>query len=373
MEARVGRERRLRAGPLAQLAEQRTFNPWVVGSSPTGPTRCPRTEGCDLELDPGAGTIFFVHRGPIHSYVDAAILQARLTNPKTNIVVMGDQSPTQISFEIASQVRYQSLSDYSSRASAFAEIFRFEANHRYDYELLNFQRWFYLREFCEANSLSGPFLLLDSDAYLYLSMHEVIENLQSSMTVVDRVGPQFTFFLDLEAITKFTDFLTDCFSSDSGFRKLSNFVDEWQEHGLPRVCDMAALGSYVKQQPVEDIGIAERTDFVFCENVGSSQGLAMSMLGKKVTVINNRRYFTTKDARKVLAGGIHLQGGNKALWPYFVDKSVRREIRAHSPRAYRVQRAGARRKVFRIGFLKTLTLLKRLVSFRPAAFRQKVN
>ena len=25
-------------GPLAQLAEQRTFNPWVVGSSPTGPT-----------------------------------------------------------------------------------------------------------------------------------------------------------------------------------------------------------------------------------------------------------------------------------------------------------------------------------------------
>jgi hypothetical protein len=25
-------------GPLAQLAEQRTFNPRVVGSSPTGPT-----------------------------------------------------------------------------------------------------------------------------------------------------------------------------------------------------------------------------------------------------------------------------------------------------------------------------------------------
>jgi hypothetical protein len=25
-------------GPLAQLAEQRTFNPWVVGSIPTGPT-----------------------------------------------------------------------------------------------------------------------------------------------------------------------------------------------------------------------------------------------------------------------------------------------------------------------------------------------
>lgn len=29
-------------GPLAQLVELRTFNPQVVGSSPTGPTFCPR-------------------------------------------------------------------------------------------------------------------------------------------------------------------------------------------------------------------------------------------------------------------------------------------------------------------------------------------
>ena len=29
---------RLRLGPLAQSVEQRTFNPWVVGSIPTGPT-----------------------------------------------------------------------------------------------------------------------------------------------------------------------------------------------------------------------------------------------------------------------------------------------------------------------------------------------
>ena len=26
-------------GPLAQSVEQRTFNPWVVGSIPTGPTQ----------------------------------------------------------------------------------------------------------------------------------------------------------------------------------------------------------------------------------------------------------------------------------------------------------------------------------------------
>jgi hypothetical protein len=35
---RTQSESTLVGGPLAQLAEQRTFNPWVVGSSPTGPT-----------------------------------------------------------------------------------------------------------------------------------------------------------------------------------------------------------------------------------------------------------------------------------------------------------------------------------------------
>ena len=33
---RVGYDQR--AGPLAQLAEQRTFNPWVLGSIPRRPT-----------------------------------------------------------------------------------------------------------------------------------------------------------------------------------------------------------------------------------------------------------------------------------------------------------------------------------------------
>ena len=28
----------LRSGPLAQSVEQRTFNPWVLGSIPSGPT-----------------------------------------------------------------------------------------------------------------------------------------------------------------------------------------------------------------------------------------------------------------------------------------------------------------------------------------------
>ena len=37
--AKIGELPKGKVGPLAQLVEQRTFNPWVDGSSPSGPTK----------------------------------------------------------------------------------------------------------------------------------------------------------------------------------------------------------------------------------------------------------------------------------------------------------------------------------------------
>src|ERR671916_343645 len=51
------------AGPLAQLAEQRTFNPRVVGSSPTGPT----PSLVSTLLSPVSGTAILVNGGGCHA------------------------------------------------------------------------------------------------------------------------------------------------------------------------------------------------------------------------------------------------------------------------------------------------------------------
>ena len=139
------------------------------------------------------GTVFFIHRGPLQPYVRASILQALATDSDSSIVVLGDQPRELLPAEIPSVVSYEHLDDFSARADAFAQIFRFEGNNGFDYELLNFQRWFYVLSFREAHSLSGPFLVLDSDAYLYQAMGAVTPHLTTPMTVVDSVGPQFTF------------------------------------------------------------------------------------------------------------------------------------------------------------------------------------
>ena len=309
-----------------------------------------------------SGTVFFIHRGPLQPYVRASILQALATDSDSSIVVLGDQPRELLPPEIRSVVGYELLDDYSDRADTFAQIFRFEGNNGFDYELLNFQRWFYVQSFCEARSLTGPFLVLDSDAYLYQAMSAVTPHLSTPMTVVDSVGPQFTFFLTTKALVDFTNFLTESFRTESGFESLKDFVRESNDAGVPHVSDMAAFGVYARSHNLEDLGAAERDDIIFCENIGSPQGLVMNALGKKVTTRQGRRYFTKQNGRRVLAGGVHLQGGNKDLWPYFVDTSVKRTLAQHSPRDYADARRKARQKAFRIGLLKTSARVRTLLT-----------
>ena len=309
-------------------------------------------------------TVFFIHRGPLQPYVQAAVLQARAADSESSLVLLGDQARETVSPEILGETSYELLDNYSARSDAFAKIFRFEGNNGFDYELLNFQRWFYVRSYCEAHSVAGPILVLDSDAYLHLAVSEVAPHLSTSMTVVDKVGPQFTFFLTLQALTDFTTFLTKSFSTDKGFERLAKFVRESDDAGVPHVSDMAAFGVYAREHKLEDLGDSNRKDVVFCENIGSPQGLVMSPMGKRVTKRHGRRYFTTLEGREVLAGGVHLQGGNKDLWPYFVDRTVRAALRRSSPHDYSHARRTARQKAFRIGLLKASARARSLLTRR---------
>src|SRR6478609_11210025 len=63
----------LAPGPLAQLAEQRTFNPLVVGSSPTGPTD-PSVSEQWQQLQPLALDLSQVRRVREHEVRDAEVL-----------------------------------------------------------------------------------------------------------------------------------------------------------------------------------------------------------------------------------------------------------------------------------------------------------
>ena len=304
------------------------------------------------------GVIFFIHHGPLQLYARAAILQASITSSKSQIVLLSDQPKASIPDEIRSRVIHAALEEYEGSSEKFSQIYRFDGSNSFWGELLCFQRWFYVDTYCEKHSLDGPFLVLDSDAYLYMPISAVEPHLRSTMTVVDKVGPQFTFFRSRTAISDFTMFLTESFSTDEGFERLAAFVRE-SDSGVPHVSDMAAFGVYSATHKLDDLGSPERNDFIFCENIGTPQGLVMGILGKKIKARKTHRYFTTLDGRDVLAGGVHLQGGNKVLWPYFVDPNVKSALRKSSPLDYARARRAARKKALSVGLLRFSTRLRR--------------
>lgn len=299
-----------------------------------------------------SGTIFFAHRGPLQLYVRAAICQAHAANPHSEIVVLGDQPAGSLAPEIRNIVTYGNIRDYSAGADEFAKVFRADGPNSFSYELMNFQRWFFVESFLDRHSVEGPVLLLDSDSFLYITVNEVISKMQTGMSVVDEVGPQFTFFRSRKDVAEFKDFLLASFTFPEKYALLQNFVWKFRGEGLPNVVDMAALGYYAQQRKLDDFGKPHRLDFVFCENIGSSQGLQRGPIGKKITIRRGERYFTTHDGRRVRAGGIHLQGGNKLLWPFFVDAGVNRTLKNLHPHQFHAARREALSKGLTVGFLK---------------------
>lgn len=68
-------------------------------------------------------------------------------------------------------------------------------------------------------------------------------------------------------------------------------------------------------------------------------------MGKKIQRRGGQRFFVTAAGRRVLAGGVHLQGGNKVLWPFFIDVQVRGKMLRAGPVRYFFSFWKAMRKV----------------------------
>jgi len=115
---------------------------------------------------------------------------------------------------------------------------------------------------------------------------------QSPHASVGDVDPQLSLFQSPEYLQQFCGFVLNRPGSPQGFQEAAAYV--------------------------EDIGDPLRTDFMFCENNGSPQGMKMGLLGKKVRRTQKGRMFVRENGTMIRAGGVHLQGGNKATWPFHV-------------------------------------------------------
>ena len=141
-------------------------------------------------------------------------------------------------------------------------------------------------------------------------------------------------------------------------------MENFSGPGLPYPSDMACLGLFASTHPTEDIGDPLRPDFMFCENVGSPQGMKMGLLGKKVRLTQKGRMFVRENGTTIRAGGVHLQGGKKATWPFHVWPQVHVAMIRETPGIYFSSLGPAFKKVATVISLKAAAGLRRALSKR---------
>jgi hypothetical protein len=191
----------------------------------------------DVEAIP----IIFLHRSN-SEYLKYTFAQAKATNPKSDIVLLGDETNNQYPF-----VEHYFIEDYSESAGHFARVYKHLSTHSVDFELICFQRWFVLRDFMVAHGLRTC-LFLDSDTLLYTDVTQDSRKFASFDFTLSQGTSGCTFFLNrLEALSEFCAFLSDTYTNRQGyhFRKMAAHFAVLQRTGRRGgVCDMTAFQLY---------------------------------------------------------------------------------------------------------------------------------
>ena len=283
-------------------------------------------------------TIVLVHQGS-SPLLQVVFTQAYLSNPEADLILVGDQTAQESLTTSCNYVRFVPIDRFNKSSLEFQKLYRHQSTNSYEYELFCFQRWFIMLEFLESESINSEIIYLDSDALLYIEGSLVFRNLRSEMSVCDEAVPSFIFFSKSDALMQYCKFLSETFESDEKYAEVEKWVSELPTKNVVQISDMATLGYFAKLNDLDDIGKAERIDFMFDQNVGWSQGVRTGILGKSIIRRAGKKYFLRHSGGLVLAGGVHLQGWNKSLWPFFVDKKVlwecKTELMRHAPRLIR--------------------------------------
>jgi hypothetical protein len=185
--------------------------------------------------------IVFIHQTN-SDYLKYALAQAHKSNPQSAICLLGDASTERHEF-----VEHHSMFDYFHGAARFAEIYKHYSTHPIGFELINFQRWFILREFLIANGLERC-LYLDSDTMLYADVTEDARKFKHCDFTLSHGMIGCTFFLNrLDALTEFCDFLVDIYAGKEKYaydRLVAHFTARRMNGLSGGACDMTAFQLY---------------------------------------------------------------------------------------------------------------------------------
>ena len=275
-------------------------------------------------------TIVFIHKG-YSTCLFASILTARQSNPKSEIFLLGDEDNNHKKLLELANCKHFQIENYHSSATDFSRIYRHDGTNPVEYELFCIQRWFILRDFLRDQNRNSKILHLDSDAFLYDDIQKIFSILGTKIALCQKISPAFTYIGELSELDKFCKFAFDSFANSVAYRKLQEYVTNFNNSGMPHISDMTLFGEYASSEGREIIHdlrlITEGRNF-YCDNFSYSQGMKIGFIGKRISRNENgKMYFhRIEDNDKILAGGVHFQGLMKTACLIYSDRKLARML-----------------------------------------------
>ncbi len=266
--------------------------------------------------------IVFIHQCD-SDYLKYALAQAHKSNPESAIHLLGDASNAGHEF-----VEHHSMLDYFDGAAAFAKIYKHYSTHPIGFELINFQRWFILREFLIVNGLERC-LYLDSDTMLYADVTEDSRKFKHFDFTVSHGMIGCTFFLNrLDALTEFCDFMGDIYAGKEKYaydRFVAHFTARRMNGLSGGACDMTAFQLYNELHFGEIGEVTQVIDgSVYDPAITVSvPGFEMENGIKKLTWKDGIPYGThVRTGEQVRFNSLHLQGQTKHLMGQYYRQNI---------------------------------------------------
>lgn len=253
--------------------------------------------------------IVFVHKSESW-YLYYTVKQARFYNPDARIVLISDCAQR----SLRPYAEIHDIAEYWSGAKVMEEIYEHNSPFTREYEIINFQRWFVVRDFMRRNGIERA-VYVDSDVLVCADLLSDFKRLgAASLAIVGYQGPYTMFIPNVEIVSRFCDFIEHLYRNEK--ESLAEQYQKWREVTDDiSVTDMHALHTFIERFGIETLDLSVVSEGgVYDTIVQESDGFVTRRGAKKIYWRNREAYVRRQDSvEMVRLKTIHCQGAAKGL------------------------------------------------------------
>jgi hypothetical protein len=194
-----------------------------------------------------AVTIVFIHEGNSW-YLFYTLWQAKQTNPKSKIILLGDQDNKYYQWLL--DIDHYSIQSYSSYAKTSLKNYRHLSTNGEDFEKFCIARWFVLCEFLRQHPEIPSCVYLDSDVLVYDSLEKPSKELANFGMTMASYSAHTNFINDLSFLEEFCNFIYRHYEESHLVHWLEMHYQEFvSQVGSGGISDMTFLHKFRSENP----------------------------------------------------------------------------------------------------------------------------